>query len=106
MARRWVRWAGKQILSCLSRGSFSIAPLSVVRAAGSVPPEGPDDGMYQAGRYAGHIPGPVDAILGEHDLLGCDALGGLQGARRALHQQPHSVVADIDQPRAEPVLPR
>jgi len=39
-------------------------------------------------------------------MLGRDALGCLQSARRALHQQPQSVVADIDQPRAEPVLPR
>src|SRR6266700_6814411 len=105
MGRRWVRLTQKWILSCLGRGSFSIAP-PCSRAASSVPPEGPDEGVYQAGRYAGDVPALVDAVVGEDDLLGRDALGCLHSARRAVHQQPQSVVADIDQPRAEPVLPR
>ena len=57
---------------------------AVNRAAGSVPPERPDGRVHQAGRQVGDFPGSVDAVVGEHDLLGGDALGGLQGARRAL----------------------
>lgn len=47
--------------------------------AGPVPPGSPDRGVHQPGRHVGHIPCPADPVIGEHDLLGGDALDRLQG---------------------------
>jgi hypothetical protein len=64
-----------------------------------VPPQGPDGCAYQGVRHVG------DRVAGQREVLGGDALSGLQAARRALDQQSQVGEAHVDQYGAEPVFP-
>src|SRR5215467_12797942 len=62
---------------CLAVEEPSVESLTC--SPGSVPPEDPDGCVEQAGRDVGDIPVRIEALVGEHGMLGGDLPCCLQG---------------------------
>src|SRR5437773_2969982 len=73
----------------------------------SIPPEGPDRCVYQAGGNRGNVSQSLPpALVAEREMLGSKTLGGLGVARRPLGQQPYlGSGTDAQEPRPESRLP-
>src|SRR5580704_7943063 len=84
-------------------GRTALVPASPERL---VPPEVPEWVVHQGTRYLADMARPLVGLVAEREVLGGDLLRSLQGLRRPADQQPDVVEAHLQQPRAEPVLPR